>query len=346
MGKSPKRAVQNTGSSRAGKNNRSPNRSESAPDKQVFADGRSSKKRRETQLDAPAGNTRKSSRDKLFAVVSRVRGEEVTPEQIPQYVKPVTNVVRELIKDEDGSLKDDDKKTLDGIDKFAEMAPKIVGMVQGFMQAMNANAQASAPQQRAIAGPRPPPGWLESDAMTRWNRKYFNGQISDWYAQGEAYEEFVRSGRAVNPSVMAQMQMPAPPPVARPIAPPPQPPPQVYEEQPMQQQPSEETVNSVEQTMIAQNKQYLQMAGNYLENMKQEDFNATIENPSGLIEKIKPFMPMVPFNVTAMIKANEPITLATALREHCPNKWASVIEGGKEEKVIALITQIKQAIQT
>lgn len=289
--------------------------------------------------------------------------------------KPVLNInkTKDLIKQTEELLKNKGSETesdpiLKAIDKYGKYVPLVVEFLKGLQGSVSQyNKKDLTPKIQ------PPEGWLIMTPMQKLNYKYSR---ADWYAAGEAYDIAIETGSMnphintsyVDPNYSAPQNLQS---LSRkyPEAPlvnnsPPQnlkelPNVPVDEEEnkrlPEQdnRNKSSDTENSEEkekqETQIISelqqdNLKYINLGADFVNKLKDEEFKNHLKNIDALIEKAKPFIPLIPIQVKGMIVQTSKEDLEALFKEKCPKKYEMIVKSKKVKKLLELFDKLKKEI--
>lgn len=285
--------------------------------------------------------------------------------------KPTLNINKagDLIKQTQDLLKNkgsetEDDPILKAIDKYGKYVPLVLQFIQGFQGSIaKFNKQDQTPKMQ------PPAGWLNSTPMQRLNYKYTR---PEWYAAGEAYDAAMESGY-MNPQINNNYVDPtysAPPQnlqsLARkyPEAPLVQDKPQTLQtsnsdgtvapqDRPIVEKKTEsEAVSKSDSAAVdplvaelqADNLKYLNLGADFVNGLKDEQFIDHLKNIEALVEKAKPFIPIIPIQVKGMIIQTSKEDLESLFKEKCPAKYELVVKQKKVKKLLELFEELKKLI--
>jgi len=74
-------------------------------------------------------------------------------------------------------------------------------------------------------------------------------------------------------------------------------------------------------------------------------FKKHLENIEALVEKAKPFIPLIPIHVKGMIIQTSKEDLETLFKEKCPEKYKMIVKTKKTKKLLELFEKLKTSIQ-
>ena len=289
--------------------------------------------------------------------------------------KPTLNINKagDLIKQTQDLLKNKGSETesdpiLKAIDKYGKYVPLVMQFIQGLQGAVSTyNKKDLSPKLQA------PAGWLNSSPMQRLNYKYSR---PEWYAAGEAYDAAIESGY-MNPQINNNYVDPtytAPPQpqnlsqLARkyPEAP-------LVQDKPQTRQTSNsegtaapqsspiveektgsEAVSKSESAAVdplvaelqADNLKYINLGADFINGLKDDQFIEHLKNIEALVEKAKPFIPIIPIQVKGMIVQTSKEDLESLFKEKCPAKYSLVVKEKKVKKLLELFEELKKVIQS
>ena len=273
---------------------------------------------------------------------------------------------QELLKN-DGSEEDD--PILKAINKYGKYLPLVMQFFKGLQGSIQTvNQIDNRPKIQA------PAGWLNSTPMQRLNWKYTR---PDWYAAGEAYDLAIETGN-MNPAINTMYVDPSysqPPQDLRSLARK-YPDPPLVKDTPTQSPTPQQTSNSdgaisaerptieekttegaiqkpsVEQSqeskiiseLQADNLKYINLAADYVNGISDEDFVNHLKNIDKLVEQAKPFIPLIPVQVSGMILQTSDKDLETIFKSKCPKKYELIVKEKKVKKLLDLFVELKKII--
>jgi len=277
---------------------------------------------------------------------------------------------QELLKNKNSDTESD--PILKAIDKYGKYLPLALQFIQGIQGSLaQYNKKDVAPKIQ------PPEGWLSMTPMQKLNYKYSR---SAWYEAGEAYDLAIETGNMnpqinnnyVDPTYQSQPQDLRSLARKYPEAPlvhdiPPQPlketapiqsdvktgdqklPEQSNESKSSDVKNSETQGISQEKEIIAElqadNLKYINLGADFINGLSEKEFTNHLDNIEALIEKAKPFIPIVPIQVKGMIIQTSKEDLETLFKEKCPEKYSIVLKKKKVKKLLELFESLKIIIQ-
>jgi hypothetical protein len=291
--------------------------------------------------------------------------------------KPVLNINKtsDLIKQTEDLLRNKGSETetdpiLKAIDKYGKYVPLVMQFIQGLQGSMkDYNKKDLTPKIQ------PPEGWLNMSPMQKLNYKYSR---SEWYEAGERYDAAIESGY-MNPQINASYvdptyTAPAPqdlrslarkypePPLASNTAPintPVETPvnEKSGDQRPVQQVNGNQSANiensekavSQENQIVAElqqdNLKYINLGAEFINRLSDKEFKDHLKNIEALIEKAKPFIPLIPIQVKGMIIQTSKEDLETLFKEKCPEKYAMVVKSKKVKELLELFEKLKTSVK-
>lgn len=291
--------------------------------------------------------------------------------------KPTLNINKagDLVKQTQELLKnkgsDSDVETdtvLRAIDKYGKYVPLVMQFLQGLQGSVSQyNKKDLAPKIQ------PPAGWLNSTPMQKLGYKYTR---PEWYAAGEAYDAAIESGYT-NPQINASYvdptygqpapqdlrqlsrKYPEPPLVndSKPLnAPAPVPvDDKAGNKKPVQSANGDQSANAenpetpTEENQIvaelqADNLKYLNLGADFINGLSDEEFTNHLKNIEALVEKSKPFIPLIPIQVKGMIVQTSKKDLEDLFKEKCPEKLKIVEKQKLKKKLLELFEELQKVI--
>jgi hypothetical protein len=70
-----------------------------------------------------------------------------------------------------------------------------------------------------------------------------------------------------------------------------------------------------------------------------------LKNIEALIEKAKPFIPLIPIQVKGMIIQTSKEDLETLFKEKCPEKYAMVVKSKKVKQLLEMFEKLKESVK-
>ena len=291
--------------------------------------------------------------------------------------KPVLNINKtsDLIKQTEDLLRNKGSETetdpiLKAIDKYGKYVPLVMQFIQGLQGSMkDYNKKDLTPKIQ------PPEGWLNMSPMQKLNYKYSR---SEWYEAGERYDAAIESGY-MNPQINASYVDPtytAPnnlqalarkypePPLAsnsQPLNTPVQSPAndKAGDQRPVQQangnqstnaeNPKKEELPTEKEAIVAElqqdNLKYINLGAEFINKLSDKEFKDHLKNIEALIEKAKPFIPLIPIQVKGMIIQTSKEDLEALFKEKCPAKYEMVVKSKKVKELLELFEKLKTSVQ-
>jgi len=290
--------------------------------------------------------------------------------------KPTLNINKagDLIKQTQDLLKSkgtpdqEDDPILKAIDKYGKYIPLAMKFFEGMKGSVNHfNQQDQTPKLQA------PNGWLNATPMQKLGWKYTR---ADWTAAGEAYDAAVEQSGYTNPQInnnyvdptySAPQDLRA---LARkyPEAPLVNEAPQTQQETavtPSERQPLEKSspeksedkgeikskpVEDHSQTdqlvseLQQDNLKYINMGAEFINGLKDQEFEDHLKNIDELVEKAKPFMSLIPIHVKGMIIQTSKEDLQKLFKEKCPDKFKILEKENSTKKILDLFEALKKII--
>jgi hypothetical protein len=278
--------------------------------------------------------------------------------------KPVLNINKtsDLIKQTEDLLRNKGSETesdpiLKAIDKYGKYVPLVMQFIQGLQGSMQQyNKKDLTPKIQ------PPEGWLNMSPMQKLNYKYSR---SEWYEAGERYDAAIESGY-MNPQINASYvdptyTAPAPqdlrslarkypePPLANNSPPSSNPEPAVADQSTNAEMLKKEELPSEKEAIVAElqqdNLKYINLGADFINRLSDQQFKDHLKNIEALIEKAKPFIPLIPIQVKGMIIQTSKEDLETLFKEKCPEKYAMVVKSKKVKELLELFEKLKTSVQ-
>jgi len=293
--------------------------------------------------------------------------------------KPVLNINKtsDLIKQTEDLLRNKGSETesdpiLKAIDKYGKYVPLVMQFIQGLQGSMQQyNKKDLTPKIQ------PPEGWLNMSPMQKLNYKYSR---SEWYAAGEAYDAAIESGY-MNPQINASYvdptyTAPAPqdlrslarkypePPMANdsqvintPVQSPAND--KAGDQRPVQQangnqssnaeNSEKEKLSTEKEAIVAElqqdNLKYINLGADFINRLSDQQFKDHLKNIEALIEKAKPFIPLIPIQVKGMIIQTSKEDLEALFKEKCPEKYAMVVKSKKVKELLEMFEKLKESVK-
>jgi hypothetical protein len=196
--------------------------------------------------------------------------------------------------------------------------------------------------------------------MQRLNWKYTR---PEWYQAGEAYDLMIETGN-MNPQINHQYVdptygQPAPQDLRQlsrkyPEAP-------LVHDSPQEKKeivsrtvekegdPSPEGHPSSQESQLvselqADNLKYLNLGANFINGLSDKEFKDHLNNIEELVNKAKPFIPLIPIQVKGMIVQTSKEDLETLFKERCSKKYEMILKVKKLPKLLELFEDLKKAI--
>ena len=288
--------------------------------------------------------------------VTPVLDNDFNPSAAVNIGKPVLNInsASELVKQTQELLKNkgsdtEDDPILKAINRYGKYVPLVMEFIKGLQGSISQyNKQDLTPKIQ------PPAGWLNMTAIQKLNYKYSR---SEWYAAGEAYDLAMETGN-MNPQInnnyvdptysapqnlqqLARKYPEAPmasnaPPTPAPVAP----------------TPTSAPVNTpsgAENPIVAElqqdNLKYINLGAEFVNRQTDEQFLDHLKNIDALVEKAKPFIPLIPVQVKGMIIQTTKEDLQTLFKEKCPAKYALIEKEKKTKKLLEIFESFKNSIK-
>jgi hypothetical protein len=235
----------------------------------------------------------------------------------------------------------DDDPVLKMVDKYGKYLPLVMDFLKG-LQGSLAAAQPAAQQLQ------PPPGWANMTPMQRLGYKHTR---VEWYNAGEAYELALESG-GVNPRVNISYVDPSyrQPQDLQQLARKYPEPPLVKENPPFptpakRDEPKQDSAAQIVAELQADNLRYIQLGADFVNKLSNEDFSKNLEDSKILSDKIKPFLPLLPVHVKAMIMQTKKEDLEALFKERCPAKYEFIAKEKKTQQLLELFEGLRGMVQ-
>jgi len=252
---------------------------------------------------------------------------------------------RELLSTKQNANEVEDDPILKAIDKYGKYLPLVMQFIQGLQGSIQVQNKPQVPQIQA------PEGWLGMSPMQKLNRKY---TMPEWYSAGERYDEAVQTGQ-FNPQIntayvdpnyssepknltqLARKYPDAPIVDSPPVT-------QAPKEAPVQkveEKPKESVETQIISELQADNLRYITMGATFINNLTDDQFKVHLDNIDALVEKAKPFIPLIPVHVKGMLVNTPKEDLVVLFKDKCPTKYAIIENEKKLEKLTSLFESLK-----
>ena len=272
----------------------------------------------------------------------------------------IINKTKEIFSKDTAANPDaDNDPVLKFINRYGKYLPVVMQFFKGF-QASYKDYKANQAQEQ-VQKIQAPTGWLEMTPMQKLGYKYSR---SEWYAAGEAYDQFVENG-SINPAININHVDPNYTPPARRQEPQnmqqlakkyPEPP-LVNDPAPSQQK-SDSTPAAAEQQaaeapqteaileqLQKDNAKYLKMGLDYVNNLSMASFKNYINSIDVLIQQAKGMKDLLPIHVRSMIINTPSNEIEDIFKNGCSEKYAWLKKARKIKKLLELFEALKEELK-
>ena len=292
--------------------------------------------------------------EKVNATVEKLTDIEKGTKSVTDKARILSDLAKEF-----GNKESEGMQSIDKIDKWINLAekyaPLILQAVKGFAD-RNAELQTQQANIKDVnVGTPAPTGWVSMSPMERLSRKYeADGSISNWYTQGEMYENesSYKPPQLQQPQQQAQVQQK--PQSLEELAKQYPEPPLIKDSEPVKEQPKQEEVKKVNnmqeninnetKALIEQlrqdNEQYLIMAFDYVNKMDNEQLKKHIEDKT-LLELLDKYKMLIPTQTKQMLITIDDPYLINLLKLKCKDKYDFV----EKEKLLDNVKELFKELQ-
>jgi hypothetical protein len=95
----------------------------------------------------------------------------------------------------------------------------------------------------------------------------------------------------------------------------------------------------------ADNLKYINLGADFINRISNKDFKDHLNNIDKLVEKAKPFIPLIPIQVKGMIVQTSNADLEALFKEKCPEKYKLIEKEKKMKKLLELFEGLKKSIK-
>jgi len=285
---------------------------------------------------------------------------------------------QELLKTSKTDPEAKEDPIIQAIDKYGKYIPLVLNFLKGFQGSVaQYNKQDKTPKLQA------PDGWLNATPMQKLGLKYSRSEWYAAGERYDAAVELGHTNPQVDishvdPNYSTDSSNPKPQNLRQlakkyPEAPivqdsPPQTPPQTQQvdlknenngkeskaigNKSLKKEDKIETLpveNHAEDKIITElqqdNAKYLNLGAEYINGLKDEEFKNHLKNIDDLIEKSKPFIPLLPVQVKGMILQTSKKDLEALFEEKCLEKYKIVVKEKLIKKLLELFEKLKDSIK-